>query len=273
MLRVFPRKTSATPDDAEVRFGPPSLCDEADEIHVSCTFTWDKPVAERLAEAWRVVTPNVKIGGVAYGDPGGEFTPGLYLKKGHVITSRGCPNKCWFCDVPKREGMIRELEIHEGYILQDSNILATSKAHQRAVFEMLARQPERPKFTGGLEAALLNDWHCEWLAKLRPSTMWFAYDTPNDYEPLRQAGKLLSKHGAIKGRNAMCYVLIGYKGDTIDKAERRLNATIDAGFMPQAMLYNRLDDKMWRRFQREWANRIIVGSKMTARKPIDLFHP
>ena len=265
-IRVFPRKTSATPDDDMVRFDTPTFFDEADEVDVSVAFTWDIPVAERLAEAWMSVTDRVRVGGVAYGDRGDEFTPGLYLKHGHVITSRGCPNKCWFCDVHKREGGIRELKIHDGYILQDSNILATSIEHQVAVFEMLERQKERPRFNGGLEAALLTEWHCEWLKRLKPKTMWFAYDTPNDYEPLVLAGRMLAEYGVISCDNAKCYVLIGYKGDTIDKAEIRLNQTIDAGFMPQAMLYNRLDDKNWRRFQREWANRWIVATKINIRK-------
>jgi len=265
-IRVFPRQTSATPDDKMVRFDTPTFFDEADEVDVSVAFTWDIPAAERLAEAWRSVTDRVRVGGVAYGDRGDEFTPGLYLKHGHVITSRGCPNKCWFCDVHKREGGIRELKIHDGYILQDSNILATSIEHQVAVFEMLERQKERPRFNGGLEAALLTEWHCEWLKRLKPKTMWFAYDTPNDYEPLVLAGRMLAEYGVISDHNAKCYVLIGYKGDTIDKAEIRLNQTIDAGFMPQAMLYNRLDDKNWRRFQREWANRWIVATKINIRK-------
>ena len=55
LIRVFPRKTKATPDDGLARFGPPDLFDEADEVHVSVTFTYDKPAAERLAEQWRHV--------------------------------------------------------------------------------------------------------------------------------------------------------------------------------------------------------------------------
>ena len=273
ILRVFPRKTTATPDDKWVRIGPPavqlSLFDnqyEANEIRISVTFTWDKPVAEKLAEQWRKINSNISVGGVAYGDPGGEFEPGMYLKHGHVITSRGCPNKCWFCDVPKREGGVRELEVKDGWIVQDSNLLATSRAHQEKVFRMLQRQPEKPRFNGGLEAAILTDWHCEWLAKLKPNTMWFAYDTPNDYEPLVYAGRMLREHGVIKNHNAFCYVLIGYKGDTMEKAEKRLIDTIKAGFTPQAMLYNKIEDKAWRKFQREWANRIIVFSKINEMK-------
>jgi hypothetical protein len=81
IIRVFPRKTKATPLDDLVRFGPPGMFDEADEVHVSVTFTYDKPVAERLAEEWRHVAPT-RIGGVAYGDRGDEFVPGRYIKHG-----------------------------------------------------------------------------------------------------------------------------------------------------------------------------------------------
>jgi radical SAM superfamily enzyme YgiQ (UPF0313 family) len=61
------------------------------------------PEAERLEKEWRHVAP-VKIGGPATGQQGEQFTPGLYLEKGYVITSRGCPNRCWFCGVWQREG-------------------------------------------------------------------------------------------------------------------------------------------------------------------------
>jgi hypothetical protein len=53
LIRVFPRRTRATPDDRLAYFGPPGRFAEADEVHVDCTFTWDKPIAEQLAEQWR----------------------------------------------------------------------------------------------------------------------------------------------------------------------------------------------------------------------------
>jgi hypothetical protein len=53
IIRVFPRRTKATPVDDLVRIGTgPDLFDEADEVHVSVTFTWDLPLAEKLAKAW-----------------------------------------------------------------------------------------------------------------------------------------------------------------------------------------------------------------------------
>ena len=68
IIRIFPRRTKATPTDPLAYFGPPDLFAEADEVHVNVTFTYDMDRAEQLAEQWR-----------------------------HV--SRGCPNRCWFCSV------------------------------------------------------------------------------------------------------------------------------------------------------------------------------
>lgn len=266
VLRVFPRKTNATPDDADVRFTPPDFWDEADRVYVSVTFSWDKRKAETLAKFWEAVAP-VEIGGPAYNDPGGEFEPGFYLKRGYVITSRGCPNHCWFCAVPHREGPVRELEIKEGWNLLDSNLLACSRPHIESVFQMLDRQPHRVRFTGGLEAARLEDWHCHWLAKIRPETAWLAYDTPNDWGPLVCAADLLKKYELLNLRHTYrCYVLIGWRQDTIEKAEQRLLAVAKIGLMPMAMLYdkgafvsNRAD---WIKFARNWANPWVVGTKM-----------
>lgn len=264
VLRVFPRKTRLTPTDQNVRFGTPGLFDSADEVHISVTFSYDLPKAEWLATQWEQVAP-VKIGGPATGMPGGEFTPGMYLKAGTVITSRGCPNKCWFCSVWKRDGSTRELTIQDGYDIADDNLLACSDQHIRSVFEMLKRQPEKAQFSGGLEAKLLKPWHVEYLSEIKPRSMYFAYDTPDDYEPLLAAGRMLQDAGFKPSNHQMyCYVLIGYPKDTFDKAEQRCTEVVRAGFLPYAMLWKNdkgEEDKKWRRFQREWSNFTITGSK------------
>lgn len=127
IIRVFPARTHATPDDDLVRINAiPSLFDEADEVHISVAFTWHLKWAEWAAKQWACVAP-VKVGGPALNEPGGDFIPGMYLKKGYVITSRGCPNRCWFCAVPKREGgQLRELPVTDGWIVSDDNLLACS---------------------------------------------------------------------------------------------------------------------------------------------------
>jgi len=183
IARVFPGRTNATPDDEYAFVGEPPLFipDDIDEVHISVTFTWDLPEAERLSRAWSKIAP-VRIGGPATGQRGEEFIPGRYLRLGYTITSRGCDNgnSCWFCAVPKREGPVRELPVRDGANVLDDNLMACSESHIRAVFEMLEGQKKlrrRTFFTGGLEAALIREWHIGLLKKLRPKEIFFGCDT------------------------------------------------------------------------------------------------
>jgi hypothetical protein len=269
IARVFPRRTKATPKDELAFVGPPPLLcmPEIDEVHISVAFTWDLKYAETLARAWELVGVPVKLGGPAYKKPGGEFVPGLYLEKGYVITSRGCDRHCWFCGVPEREGgVVRELPIAEGHNVLDDNLLACSQGHILGVFKMLAEQSRRPEFTGGLEAARLKPWHVELLRNVKARRIYMAYDTPDDLEPLRVAGRMLTDAGFTRAAHRLgCYCLIGYRGDTFELAEKRLRETWDAGFVPYAMLYKGESgetDISWRRFQREWLRPQIVAAKM-----------
>lgn len=263
LIRVFPRRTSQTPDDPLAYVGPPDLFAEADAVHVSVAFTWDVPRAERLARQWEQVAP-VEVGGPAYGKRGEEFVPGKYLRDGCIITSRGCPRKCWFCRVPKVEGAIRELAIADGWCIQDDNLLACSEGHIRAVFAMLARQKRRAEFRGGLEALLLEDWHVDLFAGLSPRpSLYFAYDPGDDYGTILDAGRKLLAAGFTQASHRLrCYVLIGWPKDTMADAEKRLVDVLRAGFTPMAMLWKRPKDGAtspeWRAFQRRWARPAII---------------
>ena len=267
LIRVFPRKTKASPDDALAYFGPPDLFAQGDEVHVSVAFTYDKLKAESLAEAWRYVAP-VKIGGVAYGDRGDDFIPGRYIKPGYVFTSRGCPRRCWFCSVWKRDPVPRLLPIIDGWNILDDNLLACPRPHVEAVFAMLRRQKRRVEFTGGLEALALEDYQVDLLAGLKPRpTMFFAYDPGDAFETLRHAARRLLDAGFTRDSHRMrAYVLIGYPKDTIADATVRLNAMMGIGFTPMAMLWRpetasqakwKPDDR-WRGFQRLWARPAII---------------
>ncbi len=265
IIRVFPRKTKATPDDENVRINTtPGFFDEADEVHISVSFTWDLRRAEYLAKQWRVVAP-VRIGGPATGERGEDFVPGRYLKPGYVITSRGCPNRCWFCSVWKREGQeIRELPVVEGWNILDDNLLACSNDHIWEVFKMLSNQYQYADFSGGLEAKRLTYAHCLALRGLKPKQLFFAYDTPDDLEPLQAAGEMLFNAGfTTQSHTLRCFVLCGFKGDTVTAATKRMVETLNAGFTPMAMLWRR--DDGWRnpdfvggKFQKLWARPAII---------------
>lgn len=275
IARVFPRRTKATPDDALAFVGQPPLFPvDCDEVHISVAFTYDLREAERLEKPWGKVAPT-KIGGPATGEPEGEFVPGRYLKLGHTITSRGCPNRCWFCRVWRRQPEVVELPIRDGWLVHDDNLLACSRAHIEAVFAMLTRQSHGVQFPGGLEAARLAQWQADVLYSLNPKQAFFAYDTPDDLEPLREAGRMLRATGfAMRDNRLRCYVLVGYPKDTFEAAEMRCRQAWDAGFLPFAMAYQDSKgglDLTWRRFQRTWCR--PAAFKTLMREPSALKRP
>jgi hypothetical protein len=267
IIRVFPRRTKATPDDDLAFVGPPTLFAEADEVHVSVSFTWDKPEAERLAEQWRYVAP-VKIGGVAYGDTSTEFIPGRYIKPGYTITSRGCPRRCWFCSVWRKWPTPVEMPIHPGWNVLDDNLLACSRPHVESVFAMLRQQNRRVEFTGGLEALSLEDYQVGLLADLRPRpSMFWAYDPGDEFETLESAARRMLAAGFTRESHRLrVYVMMGYPKDTFDLAEKRLRQMLGIGLTPMAMLWRPerpaemkyAPAPEWRAFQRRWARPAII---------------
>jgi len=261
IARIFPhRPTSASPTDPLAFYNriPSTMPPQVDTIHISCSFTWHKQRAEQLAGICELIGYKVNIGGPAYGTPAGEFVPGMYLKQGYTFTSRGCPNKCKHCLVPQRQGKLVELPITDGFNILDDNLLACSPEHIHKVFEMLSRQKERPIFTGGLEAKILQPWHVDLLREARTERLYCAYDEPNDFAPLVDAGKMLRDGGiSKKSQKARAYVLVGYDGDTPEKADKRMRDTWHiAGFVPYAMYYRGMDyvktPQEWRKFLVPW---------------------
>ena len=253
-----------TPEGKDCYYGEPDLfAPMYDEAHISTVFTWDIKKAYSLVNAWRAKAITIRVGGPAFDDPGAEFISGRYLKKGVTITSRGCPNNCYFCFVPKREGKIRELPIVSGNIIQDNNLLACSKTHIACVFSMLKGQ-RHIDFSGGFEASRITDEIVEQLRGLRIYQIWLAYDMPGQNKALIRAVERLKKF--FSRAKIRCYVLIGYKGDTIERAEKRLKEVFIIGTLPFAMLYrdekNTPHSKEWKRFQRLWTRPAIIKTRM-----------
>lgn len=264
IARVFPRKTNASPRDALAFFGPPPMfLPEIAEVHVSVAFSYDMQHAEWLAAQWERVAP-VKMGGPAFNQPGGHFQPGMYLRRGYVITSRGCPNRCWFCSVWKREPRLIELPICEGWNILDDNLLACSEAHIRAVFDMLAKQPHPVEFTGGLEAKRLQPWHVELLRSVKLKRVFFAFDEEADWEPLVQASKMVWAAGFKPASQSFrCYVLSGYPRDTIEAAESRCRRAWELGLIPMAMIYRDKKgerDPEWVKWGWRWSRPACIGA-------------
>lgn len=255
MIRVFPRRTHWTPTDELAFYGPPPLFRPASgPVFVSVVFTWDKKRGEELKRQWERFYFPVTIGGPAYEDAGGDFTPGLFMKTGCTITSRGCPKKCSWCVVPRRSGPIRELTIKPGWIVQDDNLLATSEPHTRAVFDMLQEQNRNVFFNGGLDKHFLKDWHIPLFHSIKIGELWFACDVLQDLGAIERASGMLD---GIPLRKRRCYTMIDPNTETLRDAEFRLERVLELGFMPFCQLYQsdtiKTYPEEWRKLQRKWA--------------------
>jgi len=259
---VFPKVTNFTPRDDYSFVGEPGLfIPEHKEVHVSCAFTWDRPYVEYLAEQWKTTGSVVKLGGPAYDDASGDFVPGFYVRKGITFTSRGCPNNCKFCHVPKREGKIRELPITEGNIIQDNNFLACSRGHREKVYQML-KQQANIDLRGGLEVSRLTDWDIEQMRSLRINKLWIACDTRGAIKRVVKAITRLRNAG-FNQNHIRCYVLIG---DNMVENQNRLKTIYNAGALPFAQLYQPEEKiiyaKEWKDLARIWSRPAIYKAVM-----------
>lgn len=268
IARVFPTKTNMSPIDKNAYFGPPDLfIPHYDEAHISVTFSWDLERAYWLKRQWESVC-SVKMGGLAIDQKEGDgFVPGRFLKKGITITSRGCPFKCPWCLV---DHPIREINIEEGNIIQDNNILACSKSHLDKVFQMLSHQ-RRIEFSGGLDSRLITDEIVEKLRSLKIYQLWLSYDCPDRKKTLIKAVQKLKRY--FKRNQIRCYVLVGFNNDSLEKAEERLREAWEIGTLPFAMRYrtpktNWKDSflfyqREWNLFARKWTRPAIIKTRMS----------
>ena len=235
VIRVFPRRTSYTPADAYAFVGDPPLWrPEADEVHISCCFSWDIAETERLHRAWEQYYPGRVYSGGPVWNSDGDFVPGLYVRQGVTITSRGCNNRCPWCLVPEREGKFRTLPITPGYIIQDNNLLQAPKGHLEQVFAMLKSQRRAAIFAGGLDARLVSDWVAGELRGLRIGQVFLACDTEEAIIPLRKA---LAKLSFLPREKLRCYVLCAFGGEAVEQARARLEEVWEAGAMPFCQNY------------------------------------
>ena len=265
---MFPKRTSYTPIDDNVYIGFPPFLElpPHDEIHISCTFTWDKPLCEELAFQWEGKTRKpIKIGGPAYKSPCDDFIPGMYVSKDIVFTTRGCNNNCPWCCVPKREGRLKELPIKPGYIIQDNNFLQASKAHQEKVFIMLKNQRHAAVFKGGLESDLINEYFINNCLSMKTlPELWLACDTDYALPGFKAACERLKRAG-FNREKIRCYSLIG---DDLKKNEDRLREIYEVGAMPSAQLYRDFSEvktvynEEWRAFERSWQRPAAIRAHM-----------
>jgi len=215
-----------------------------DTLYLSVPFTWLLGEAEAKARAHKgkVVAggPAVKLMGAPWAGEAPDdcgFDALTFHNPCATFTTRGCPNRCAFCAVPKIEGDFRELETWKAApMICDNNILASTKRHFADVVES-SRQFPCVDFNQGLDARLFTAWHADLLRSLPNVITRFAFDH------IRVEGKVSDAIATARTaglRDIRVFVLLGFR-DTPEDARHRLDKVCEWGCLPCPQRYQPLD--------------------------------
>lgn len=210
-----------------VEWFQPLMRDEYDRIYSSKVFTFTPYDKYLPSGAFRC-----RRSGIGYGNHT-ELHPwvehimpdyALYNSKfAQGFTTRGCPNNCGWCVVPRKEGGIRAhadvMEFWDGQkelVLMDNNILA----HEHGIeqLEKISTLKTRLDCNQGLDARLVNDDTAKVLAKIKWKTTRFACDQKSQMPAVENAINLVRKYSGKKG-SFFVYVLVKDIDDAYERVE------------------------------------------------------
>lgn len=206
-----------------------------DVKYISVPFTWLLDKAHESIAGWPGETV---IGGPAlmYPNDCPGWDPLFIVNPLAMFTTRGCPNNCSFCAVPKLEGDLREIsDFRPAPLICDNNLLAASKKHIRKVVDSL-KQFKFVDFNQGLEARRFTTEIAGWFGELRCKVR-FGFDHIGQDAVVKQAIDLCHQQST---KDVGVYCLIGYN-DTPEEAMARLELVRSWGVLPNPMRYQPLD--------------------------------
>ena len=152
--------------------------------------------------------------------------PAIDDKTAYGFLTRGCPNKCFWCVVPKKEGAIKPymdadeiaIEGRTNLVLMDNNILASGDYGLAQLVKIIDRG-YHVDFNQALDARLVDETKAELLAKVKwIKLIRFGCDTHAQIDQCERAIALLEKYG-YKGE-IFLYTMIGGSTDFKECFER-----------------------------------------------------
>lgn len=195
--------------------------------------------------------------------PDYSLYPQIDDKTAYGFLTRGCPNKCKWCVVPKKEGPVAPyMDIEEiavdgrsNVILMDNNILASD--YGLSQLEKIVRLKIRVDFNQGLDARLVTDDIAKLLAKVRwIKRIRFGCDTPGQIAECERATALIDKHG-YKGEYFFYCILLNDFSESFGRVNHWRNK--GRRFLPHAQPYRDLNKcrpiPQWQKDLAAWADK------------------
>lgn len=131
--------------------------------------------------------------------------PNVPKDTAYGFLTRGCPNKCRWCVVPKKEGLIRPymdvdeiaIEGRRKLVLMDNNILAAGDYCLQQLQKIIERG-YRVDFNQALDARLVTDEIAQLLAKVKwldNNRIRFGCDTHGQIAECERAMNMINRYG------------------------------------------------------------------------------
>jgi len=219
------------------RKGIANWVDDKGTLYLSVPFTWQMEEAQRIASHWLGKTVIGGSGTMESSSCNG-YEPILFHNPCATFTTRGCPNSCKFCAVPKLEGDLKEIkDFRPAPIICDNNFLAASKSHIKRVIDRLTVFPF-VDFNQGLEAKRFTPDIANELGRLNCHVR-FAFDRWGVEACVKDAIDLCRRKATNK---ISVYTLIGFDDDP-ESARARLELIRGWGVLPNPMRYQPLNAK------------------------------
>lgn len=193
--------------------------------------------------------------------PDYSLYPGLTSAYGFL--TRGCPNKCAWCIVPRKEGAIRgHADIDEfidgkpSVILMDNNVLASS--HGILQIEKMIKMRIKVDFNQGLDARLIDAPMARLLSRLRwLSPLRMSCDTDKMLTEVKKATSLLRIAGC-KPQRYFVYLLVTDIPSALDRAMQLREMNIDVFAQPYIDYSGKYKVTQEQRDFARWVNRKAI---------------
>lgn len=217
----------------EVVWYEPMFTGHCDKVYMSKVFNFSQDI-DYIIDADEIIK-----GGTGYDvtsqlpeeidrmQPDYSIYPLLPKDIAYGFLTRGCPNKCSWCVVPKKEGGVKPyMDIDEiatpqrrNIVLMDNNILAAGDYALEQLQKIIDRG-YRVDFNQALDARLVNDENARLLAKIRwiDCRIRFGCDTPAQIRDCERAMELINSYG-YKGQ----YFLYTMLNNNFKECYERIN--------------------------------------------------
>ena len=189
--------------------------------------------------------------------------------------TRGCPRGCGFCHVAAKEGRksVKVADLEEWWhgqkriTLLDPNILACPDWAD--LLRQLADSNAKVDINQGIDARLLTADKAEALARVKLSTIHFAWDDYRQKDAIVKGLETFAKHyprKLEKGHQAQVFVLTNFD-TTLQEDLERIYYLRDMNFEPYVMIYDKQNaDPVYKSLQRWVNNRAIFHTVDTFEK-------